>query len=364
MALDYNIPKSAIPLSNALSPDYSFGGTTPTGISSPSTTAATAPSSTAPDTSGSSLAGALTAGAVGTYLGYQGNKQFSGMTDQLGKNAAAAGGAGQTYLNQALSGSLTPAQQANYNTLKQQSETVGAQAQPYLAAGAQGLQQYEAGQLPQWQQTQLDNQTAAALAQARASMGANVDSSTMAQIEAQIRGQAEIAKGQMLQNNLTTTQTLAEFGITQQKEAFALMDAANASVTESLQQDFKNALDALQISDSAIQTQIQGKIQANAAVGSAASSLMGNLTKAYALSAAQGSNGNLQNALYKLGLASQSGDMSNYLKTFNSETAGPGDTAILPINYLDAPAPTIDTPTVDVGNIDVNTVAPDINFGG
>jgi len=36
----------------------------------------------------------------------------------------------------------------------------------------------------------------------------------------------------------------------------------------------------------------------------------------------------------------------------------------LPINYLDAPAPTIDTPTVDVGNIDVNTVAPDINFGG
>jgi hypothetical protein len=115
-------------------------------------------------------------------------------------------------------------------------------------------------------------------------------------------------------------------------------------------------MEALQIADNATLREIQARISGNSAVGNSVSSLLGNLTKAYTLSAAQDSGGNLQNALYRLGLASQSGDMSKYLSTFDSEGAG--------INYLDVPAPTFDTPTLDVGNIDLNAAPPDIQFEG
>ena len=297
-SIPYSIPKSDIPLSSALSPGYSFGGA-PSLPTTPTPSTKTTPTTT-PDTSGSSLAGALTAGDTAALLGYQANKQTDQAAGQLQKSATAAGGAGQQYLAEALGGKLTPAQQATYDTLKKQSETLSQQAEPYLAAGAQGLQAYEQGQLPAWQQTQLDNQTAAAIAQARASMGANVDSSSMAQIEAQIRQQATIAKGQMLQNNLITSQELAQYGLTEQKDAFALMDAANTSVTSSLQQSFTNAMDALGIADNATLREIQARISGNSAVGNSVSSLLGNLTKAYTLSAAQDSNGSVTDAIKKL----------------------------------------------------------------
>jgi hypothetical protein len=355
----YNIPTKD--LSGALSPNY--GSSFNLGLGSSARSASTAPSST--DTSSGTLASALAPLAASAMAGYQGVKGMQDVgqtTGALGKTSDVLGKAGQTYLGQALGSQLTQPQQATVDTLRQQAATLGQQAQPYLAAGAQGLQQYEQGQLPEWQQQQLDNQTAAAIAQARASMGANVDSSAMAQIEAQIRQQASIAKGQILQSNLKISQELAQFGFTEQNESMALYTAANDFTNKTIQQDFSNAIEALGITDTAALQRLQASITGNQAVGGAVGSLLGNITKATTIGAAQGSGGSLQNALYKLGLAGQSGDMSNYLNRFASETGGPGDTSTMGISYLDVPAPTFDTPALDVGNIDLSASMPDIQF--
>jgi len=355
----YSIPQSDIPLSSALSPNYSFGGTSASGTTTPATTVDSSPATTAStNASGSSLSDALIPGAVGAYLGYKGNQSTNQATNTLGNTANLATGAGNTYLGNALSGTLTPAQQNVYNTLNQQGATLNAQSQPLIAAGQLGLQQYQAGQLPAWQQQQLDNQTAAAIAQAKASLGANADSSTMAAVVSQIQNQAEIAKGQMLQNNLSVTQELFNTGITDQNEAFELYDAANTSVTSSLQQDFSNGMDALKLSDDAALNSLKARIMGDAAVSAAISPLFSNLTKATAIGAGQSSGGSFTDAIKKLlgmgdGTPSYvtSGQYQTDVSQYLASNPLQGTSTMAPADYVASLGSSSSAPT-DYGTVD------------
>jgi hypothetical protein len=104
----------------------------------------------------------------------------------------------------------------------------------------------------------------------------------------------------MLQNNLSVTQELFNTGITDQSEAFALYDAANTSVTSSLQQDFSNGMEALKLSDDAALNSLKARIMGDAAVSAAISPLFSNLTKATAIGAGQSSGGSFTDAIKKL----------------------------------------------------------------
>ena len=272
-------------------------------VSTPTAPAGASPAAGASSTAGAG-GGANTAANILAELGAgystynainQGNQQAAMFNDIRQPSVTA----GKNYLNNATSGTLTPSQQNQANALNSQGNALANQASPFLAAGAQGLQQYESGQLPQWQQQQLDNQTAAAIAQARASMGPNVDSSTMASMEQNIRSQASIAQGQMLQQNLKTATDLYTLGANTQKEAFALIDAGYQSVITNLQQDFADAMAAFTQGDASAANMVNTQLQNDQRLSSALSKLidgMGSLTAKTAMSG----NSSVSDAIKKL----------------------------------------------------------------
>ena len=318
------------------------GATTPDAFSWPTPTPATKSimPTDAGAASGSSLLGTLGVGAAGVYNAYNAGQQVNSAIAPVTQAAGAMSGAGNTYLSSALSGQLTPAQQQTVNTLNQQGATLNAQAQPEILAGQQGLTAYQQGQLPAWQQQQLDQQTAAAIAQARASMGSNVDSSSMAAVEANIQNQAMMAKGQMLQSNLAVTQQLFNAGITNEKDAFALYDQANTFVTQSLQQDFNNALSSFQFGSEASLNALKAKLTSDQMMGETLSTLLGNLTKSTALGAAQGSGGNIVTALKNMFGGSSGGYTGADIAAANQVGAGlVGTSTSAPADWLAANTP-------------------------
>jgi hypothetical protein len=256
---------------------------------------AVTPSGSTPDFA-SSLLGL---GGIG-YTAYNANKQAGQQAQTLNDIRKPLTEAGGTYLSNALSGALTPSQSKQYNDLVAQSNTLTNQANPLIAQGTQGIAQATAGQLPSWQQTQLDNATAAALAQARASMGANVDSSSMAQVEAQIRQQAVIAQGQMAQQNLQTYEQLYMLGATTQKEAMALLDAANQSVITNLQQDFSNAIQAFAGGNAAAMDRINTQLANDSILSQSLDKIIKGLTTSNGKNALEVAGGKVGDAIKRL----------------------------------------------------------------
>ncbi len=289
-------------IGSPLSAGTGFGGPTslpslPDAGAAPVTSGAPAAASTGGTSLGDALTpsnttlGLLGAGAAGLYQQSRAQSQNQGYVNQLQQIAQPSLQAGNTYLNRALSGALTPAQQAQQNALLAQGNTLTQEAAPYLAAGAAGLQAYQSGQLPAWQQQQLDNQTAAAIAQLKASLGPNVDSSTLAAGIQQIQEQAGIAKGQLLQQNLATAENEYGIGTQQQAAAFQAINAGYQSAVTDAQQSFEDAISALTLGDQATLAAIQTAIQGNSQIASATSGLFGNLAMSYAMMQGKGGGG-------------------------------------------------------------------------
>jgi hypothetical protein len=253
------------------------------------------PSSSAPDP----LAGALGLGSS-LWTAYRANKQNAADINNLENIRKPLTDAGSTYLNNALSGALTPGQQKQYNDLVAQSNTLTNQANPLISQATQGIAQAMSGQLPSWQQTQLDNATAAAIAQLRSQMGPNVDSSTMAMMESQIRQQAQITAGQMEQQNLQTYEQLYTLGATTQKEAMALLDAANQSVITNLQQDFANAISAFAGGNAAAMDKINASMAQDKVLSEAIGKIVNGMTTANGKSALDVVGGKVGDAIKKL----------------------------------------------------------------
>lgn len=258
--------------------------------------AASGAAATPAPTGWAGVGGLLTSG-YDIYKALQQNKQDVNMLGQIQQPASSAG---NKYLSDALAGTLTPAESKQYQDLINQSKTLEAQAQPFIQQGTAGIAAAEAGQLPSWQQQQLDNATQAAIVQARASMGANVDSSSMAQIESQIMQQAQITKGQLAQQNLATYEQLYQLGATTQKEAFALLDTANQYVVADAQQKFQNAIAALGLANTAAMDKINVSLATDALLSKSIAQLFGGLTNASGKTALEAAGGKVMDAIRSL----------------------------------------------------------------
>lgn len=304
------------------------------------TGAAASTSSAASQTLGQSLdpslstLGVLGAGAVGMYMNNQAQKQNTAEASQLKKLAQPQLGAANSYLSAALTGELTPAQKAAQDAMFAQGNTLTAEASPWLSAASQGLQQAESGQLPAWQQQQLDNQTAAQIAQLKASLGSGVDSSSLAAGIAQIQGNADIVRGQLVQQNLDTAKSQYATGIATQEQGYAALDAGYQAAITDAQNNFADAMTAFAQGDQVMESAIQLEIQGNTAIAGATQQLFGNLAMAYALLSKGGGGGGE-------GVFSKIGDKIGNM--FSSSPADTGSSA----NYNDIADTSVTTPTVD-----------------
>jgi hypothetical protein len=259
------------------------------------------------------------------YSAYNANQQNKADAQALNNIAQPLSNAGNKDLSNYLAGALTPAQNKQYQDMTNQGNALVNQAKPMIDQATQGIAQATSGQLPSWQQTQLDNATAAAIAQLRSSMGANVDSSTMAQMEGQIRQQAQITAGQLEQQNLQTYETLYSLGATTQKEAFALLDAANQSVLANLQQDFSNSISAFAGSNTATMDRINAQMAQDKILSDAIGKIVNGMTNASGKTALDVAGGKVGDAIkYLFGGGSDSGltPSGNYTYDYYQSDAG------------------------------------------
>ena len=189
-----------------------------------------------------SLIGALTPTATGIYSAGQARKEY-------GQAASTLAGLGQPYveagkkqLDTALSGALTPAQQAQADLYGTQAKTLYGQATPFISAGTYDITQSQAGQLPQWQQQQLENEKAAAIARATSTLGPNVDSTTLGNVINNINAQFDIQRGNLMQQNLATGESLFNLGVGVQTQGMQAEQAAANVPVAAAQTAFANAL--------------------------------------------------------------------------------------------------------------------------
>ena len=153
-------------------------------------------------------------------------------------------------------------------------------ADPLLGIGKDAFSQYTGGQLPAWQQAEIDQKVAQAKALARQSLGANVDSSTLSQVDSQIDQQAEISKGQLMEQNLASGEKAYDqgAGYTLQGGAYAkaAYDKASADITSNLH----NALDTITVGLGPLSDSIKYEIAGNTALQKSMQDLYGALAKA------------------------------------------------------------------------------------
>ena len=331
MALD----PSTNPLTNPNLGSSLYGGSSKlpnlTGSAPSTSSAATQTLGQSLDPSLSTL-GVLGAGAVGMYMNNQAQKQNTAEAGQLKKLAQPQLGAANSYLSAALTGELTPAQKAAQDAMFAQGNTLTAEASPWLSAASQGLQQAESGQLPAWQQQQLDNQTAAQIAQLKASLGSGVDSSSLAAGIAQIQGNADIVRGQLVQQNLDTAKSQYATGIATQEQGYAALDAGYQAAITDAQNNFADAMTAFAQGDQVMESAIQLEIQGNTAIAGATQQLFGNLAMAYAL-LSKGGGGGGEGVFSKIG--DKIGDFFSSSPT--NPTSSSIDSSVLPTDYTTAP---------------------------
>ena len=175
---------------------------------------------------------------------------------------------------------LTDLQKKAMDTGVSTGSTLTGLADPLLGIGKDAFSQYTGGQLPAWQQAEINQKVAQAKALARQSLGANVDSSTLSQVDSQIDQQAEISKGQLMEQNLASGEKAYDQGagyVSQGGTATkAAYDKASADITTNLH----NALDTITVGLGPLSDSIKYEIAGNTALQKSMQDLYGALAKA------------------------------------------------------------------------------------
>lgn len=275
-------------------PGYTPPSTPPTPAPSTPTPPATPGTPSTPPSSGFDFASFLNAvtpsastasllgiGALGLEQANKSREQYQAYVNKLYGLGQPFVDASQSELSKALSGVLTPAELAQQQNFFQTGQNLQNQAAPWLSQAQFGMQQAATGQLPQWQQQQLENQKAAAIAQATAALGPNADSSSLANVMNNINQQFNVQQGLLNQQNLSTAES--EYNIGAQTQATGLSNIAagyQAAITDT-QQAFQNAISLAAQGDQPIESGIQLAIQGDAQIQAALAGLFGSLANAY-----------------------------------------------------------------------------------
>lgn len=198
----------------------------------------------------------LASTGLGIYNASQTKQEYQNAANTLSSLGQPYVTAGQTQLNNALTGALTPAQQAQMNLYNTQAGTLTSQATPNISQGQYDISQASQGQLPQWQQQQLENQKAAAIAQATAALGPNADSSALANVMNNINSQYNINQGNLAQQNLATGESLYNLGQTTQTQGMQAAQAAANVPVAAAQTNFANALNLAANGNQAVEASV------------------------------------------------------------------------------------------------------------
>jgi hypothetical protein len=304
--------------------------------------------------SSTSMAPYLAIGAVGLAEAASANST----AQQQAATVAALGTpytqAGTTMLNNAMSGTLTPAQQSLVNSYTTAGNTILSNPAnaALLTIATQAFGDYSSGTLPAGDQLALDQSVAAQKAQVRsqlAGMGIT-DSTILAAQDQQIDNNAAITKQQLLDQQFQTgNQAFTQYMQTTEQGQQDLIAGQQSAVT-SLQTTLQDALSSgAQGSNDVIQA-VQMQIASDAQIGTAVSDLLGNLAKAYAYTSYQN-----QQAAGKTGISTgQTGATGGVSTPGISAPSSPGSMS-LPTTGQNAVA----TGTQDLNNLNTpSSVSP------
>lgn len=211
---------------------------------------------------------AATSTALGLYEAQQQKAQNAALAGQLTNVSTPVISGGLSDLSNYQN--LTPLQQQALTSGVSTGQTLTGEAAPLIGIGQTGFNQYQQGQLQPWQQAQLNQQVASQKATARQALGANVDSTTLAQVDAQIDQQAAITQGQLMSQNLSTAEQAYSQGTGLQQQGGTMATAAYNTAVSDVNTNLSNALSEIGAGlgplESAIQLQIAGNTQISAAL--------------------------------------------------------------------------------------------------
>jgi len=193
------------------------------------------------------------------------------------------------------------------------------QADPLLGIGRTAFGDYTAGKLPAWQQAEIDAQVAQQKALMRQSLGANVDSTTLAQMEAQLDKQADIAKGNLLSQNLTAGEAAYKQGTDLTGSGNAAIKAAYDKASADVSRNLADALATITTGLGPMTDAINLEIRANSALAKAMTDLFSAMAKAGAGTGGGAGGGGIGGVI--------SGGVKQIIDKF---TGGGGDPKITP----------------------------------
>ena len=227
-------------------------------------------------------------GLLGTAVNYgvplamanQAKSENKALAGQLSGQATPLLQSGQQQL--ADYKNLTPLQQQQLQAGLTAGQTTAGRGQPLIDIGTTAMKDYTAGNLPAWQQKQLDEKVAQQKALARQSLGANVDSTTLAQMDAQIDNQAQIAKGQMMQSNLATGEASYGQGVGYETTGNAAVAQAYQGAVTDVNQNLSNALSTIGAGLGPLESAIQLEIAGNTSITNSLMQMYAAIAKASA----------------------------------------------------------------------------------
>lgn len=182
--------------------------------------------------------------------------------------------------------SLSPAQQQALDSAIKAGQTTAGRGSPLIDIGNEAFKQYQAGNLPAWQQAELDQKVAQQKALARQSLGANVDSTTLAQMDAQIDSQAQIAKGQMISANLATGESAYGQGVGYETTGNTAVAQAYRSAVTDINTNLSNSLSVIGAGLGPLESAIQMQIAGDTAITNSLTQMYSALAKAAGTAAA------------------------------------------------------------------------------
>jgi hypothetical protein len=211
------------------------------------------------------------------------NANLAGQLKSLGQPDITAG---NQLLDQFQQGKLTPQQQAVVDTATKAGSALvtDPNTKTLQQIASTAFQNYNSQTLSPADQTTLTNWTAQAKAQLRQSLGANVDSSSLAQYDAQIDAQGQQMKQDLLTKQFQTGDTAYNqwLSTTEQGQNMILQGQqyAVSSLNNMLNQSLALTGQGMGPIQDAINMEIASNTQTSAQIGQ----LIAGLTQAYALS--------------------------------------------------------------------------------
>lgn len=228
----------------------------------------------------------LAAGGLGLYEGSQASKQNQAKENQLTALGTPLTNQGTALTGAYNTGTLTPAEQNVVTTAQQQGQTLIDAASPLYSIASSAFSQYQAGQLQPWQQTQLDQSTAAQKASIQsqfASMGLSGSTQEAAQL-AQVDSNAEITKGTMMANNLQVGDQQFSQWLTTTTQGQQIQMAGKQFAVQALDTDLTTGLQFSQAGMEPVQQAVTLGIQQDTQLSGNIQQLMTGLMTAYARS--------------------------------------------------------------------------------